>query len=136
MLFAPVLCSTALLAAGCGVLDDDDGGDASRFCGEIAANAQQLTQPELRFDDDVAPLLALYREIGRFAPLAIEPEWQQLVDAYETAAAVVPGDEESEQRALAAIYSAESSAAAVDRWLDENCAVDIGPVTTIVPHDP
>ncbi len=133
---AASLLAVALATTGCGFLDEDDGGDAARFCGEIAANAERLTQPQLQFDDDIEPLLDLYREIGEFAPLAIEPEWDQLVDAYETAASVVPGDEVSEQQALAAIYSSESAAAAVDRWLMENCAVDLGPVATIVPQEP
>ena len=132
----PALVATALLSTACGAFGDGVGGDASRFCGEIAANTEALTQPELQFEDDVEPLLSLYRDIGELAPLAIEAEWDQLVDAYETAATIVPGDEASEQRALAAIYSSESSAAAVDQWLDANCAVDIGPVATIVPQRP
>ena len=45
------------------------------------------------FEDDIEPLLELYRDIAELAPLAIEPEWDQLVTAYETAATVVPGDE-------------------------------------------
>jgi len=48
---------------------------------------------------------------------------------------VVPGDPESEQSALAAIFSTEKSAAAIDSWLETNCAVDIGPVFTIVAQD-
>jgi hypothetical protein len=119
--------------AGCG---DDGGGDAERFCGEVAANKDALTNPTLTYADDIEPLLDLYRTIGELAPLAIERDWNQLVTAYETASTVVPGDAESEQAALAMIYSSEKSAAAIDRWLVANCAVDIGPVFTIVPQDP
>ena len=54
---------------------------------------------------------------------------------YGLTSTVVPGDTESEQAALAMIYSSEKSAA-IDRWLVANCAVDIGPVFTIVPQDP
>ena len=46
------------------------------------------------------------------------------------------GDAESEQVAVSAIYPAEASAAKVDTWLKANCAVDIGPVVTLVPHGP
>jgi len=120
-------------AAGCG---GDSGGDAERFCGEIAANKDALTKPELNYSDDIEPLLDLYRGIGDLAPLAVEDDWNQLVAAYETASTVVPGDQASEQEALAAIYSSEESAAAIDQWLRSNCAVDIGPVFTIVPHTP
>ena len=37
--------------------------------------------------------------------------------------------------ALAAAYQSESAAVAVSDWLQANCAVDIGPLTTIVPRD-
>ena len=121
------------VAAGCA---DDSGGDAERFCGEVAANKDALTNPVLTYAADIEPLLDLYREIGDLAPLAVEDDWNQLVAAYETASTVVPGEQASEQEALAAIYSSEESAAAVDEWLLANCAVDIGPVFTIVPHTP
>ena len=125
--------AVALLVSAC---DSDDGaGDAERFCGEVQVNAAQLTQPNLQFSDDIEPLLDLYRDIGELAPLAIESEWNQLISAYETASTVVPGDPESEQIALASIFSTEESAAAVDRWLETNCAVDIGPVFTIVAQN-
>lgn len=114
---------------------DGGAGNAERFCGEVQLNAAQLTQPNLQFSDDIEPLLDLYRSIGELAPLAIEPEWSQLITAYETASTVVPGDPESEQVALASIFSTEESAAAVDRWLETNCAVDIGPVFTIVAQN-
>lgn len=120
----------ALLIAACG--GDDSGGSAERFCGEVEANKEALTNPQLEFSDDIGPLLQLYSDVGEVAPLSIEKEWSQLVSAYETASTVVPGDEESEQIVLAAIYSSESAAAAVGTWLRENCAVDIGPVLTIV----
>ena len=119
--------------AGCG---NDSGGNAERFCGEVAANKDALTQPELNYTDDIEPLLDLYRDIAELAPLAVEDDWNQIVAAYETASTVVPGDQASEQEALAAIYSSEESAAAIDQWLRSNCAVDIGPVFTIVPHTP
>ena len=123
----------ALLFSAC---DSNDGaGNAERFCGEVQVNAAQLTQPNLQFSDDIEPLLDLYRDIGELAPLAIEQEWNQLISAYETASTVVPGDPESEQIALASIFSTEESAAAVDRWLETNCAVDIGPVFTIVAQN-
>jgi hypothetical protein len=127
-----VLASAIVAVAACG---SDSGGNAERFCGEVDLKAEQLTNPSLEHTEDIEPLLDLYRDIGKLAPLAIETEWDQLVNAYETASTVVPGNTESEQRMLAAIFSTEKSAAAVDRWLERNCAVDIGPVFTIVAHD-
>lgn len=127
-----VVTATVVTLAACG---GDDGGSAERFCGEVAENKDALTNPPLTHTEDIEPLLDLYRDIGDLAPLAIEDDWNQLVMAYETASTVVPGDQASEQEALAAIYSSEESAAAVERWLRTNCAVDIGPVFTIVPHE-
>jgi hypothetical protein len=130
---AAAAAAVALLLSAC---DANDGaGDAERFCAQVQVNAAQLTQPNLQFSDDIGPLLDLYRDIGELAPLAIEPEWNQLISAYETASTVVPGDPESEQIALASIFSTEESAATVDRWLETNCAVDIGPVFTIVAQN-
>jgi hypothetical protein len=126
-----VLVTVGALTA-CG---NDEGASAERFCGEIAANKDALTAPSLEFSDDVEPLLDLYREIGDLAPLGIEQEWRQLVTAYETASTMVLDDPASEQAAVAAIYSSEESAAKVDAWLRANCAVDLGPIVTLVPHD-
>jgi hypothetical protein len=128
-----VTVTAALTLASC---SSSGGGSAERFCGEVAANKAALTTPKLSFSNDVGPLLDLYRKIGKLAPLSIQQEWEQLTTAYETANTMVLDDPESEQRTVAAIYSSEKSAAAVDTWLRANCGVDIGPVATLVPHGP
>ena len=117
--------------AGCG----NDGADAGRFCGEIDANQAALFAPQLTSATEIAPLLDLYRKVGELAPLAVEDDWNQLIVNYETASTVVPGDPASEQAAAAEAYQTEKSAVAVKQWLIDNCAVDIGPVATIVAHD-
>lgn len=129
---AAIVAAAGALLASCG---SDDAGSAERFCGEIDENRALLTTPQLTYSDDIEPMLELYREIADLAPLAIEEEWRQLVATYETANTVVLGDAESEQAVLAAAYQSEASAAAVAKWLRENCAVDIGPLATIVPQD-
>jgi hypothetical protein len=127
------LAATVASLSACG---GDEDPSAERFCGEVAANKEALTNPQLVYDDDIDPLLDLYRRIGALAPIGVQADWDQLVSAYETASTVVVGDQESEQQALTAIYSSEKSAAAVEAWLLANCAVDIGPVFTIVPQGP
>lgn len=117
--------------AACGS-DDDAAGNAERFCGEIEVHQTALFAPDLSSAAEIAPLVELYREIAKLAPLAIEAEWDQLVLNYETASTVVPGDEASIQAAAAQAYQSEQSAAAVKKWLVDNCALDIGPVSTIV----
>ncbi len=133
---AALAISTIVLMAALGACGGDEDPSAERFCGEVAANNEALTNPQLGYTDDIDPLLDLYRNVGELAPLGVEADWDQLVSAYETASTVVIGDQESEQKALTAIYSSEKSAAAVEAWLLANCAVDIGPVFTIVPQGP
>ena len=77
-------------------------------------------------------LIEEYQRIGQYAPLAVEAEWKQLVEAYESAAEVDSDDPLSEQEALEAIFRAEGAAVAVADWLRTNCAVEIGPLATIV----
>lgn len=125
----------AVAIATLGACSREEAPSAERFCGEIAEHQDELTNPALTTSEEIEPLLDLYRDIAKLAPLAVEADWNHIVSAYETAATVVPGNEASEQAALAAIYSAERSAAAVDRWLRATCAVDLGPIATLVPHD-
>jgi hypothetical protein len=127
------LVATVASLSACG---DGEDPSAERFCGEVAANKEALTNPQLGYTDDIDTLLDLYRSVGALAPLGVQADWDQIVSAYETASTVVIGDQESEQQALTAIYSSEKSAAAVEAWLLANCAVDIGPVFTIVPQGP
>jgi hypothetical protein len=132
-LVAIALSAAVATLAACG---GEEAPSAERFCGEVAANKEALTNPQLVYTDDIEPLLDLYRTIGDLAPLGVEQDWNDIVSAYETASTVVVGDQESEQAALTAAYSIEKSAAAVETWLMANCAVDIGPVFTIVPQGP
>jgi hypothetical protein len=126
---AVVIVSASIVACGSG---DDVAGNAERFCGEIEVHQGALFAPDLSSAADIAPLVELYREIADLAPLTIEAEWDQLVLNYETASTIVPGDEASIQAAAAQAYQSEQSAAAVKQWLVDNCALDIGPVATIV----
>jgi hypothetical protein len=121
----------AAVLIGCG--SGERSGDAERFCGEVKAHTRAIVRPRLRNVADVDALVALYRDLGDLAPLAIEADWDALTLNYETASTVVPGDPESMQRVAARAYATERSAVTVHDWLMANCAVDIGPVATIVP---
>jgi hypothetical protein len=130
------LLTAALAIAGLAACSGSEPPSAERFCGEVQLNRDQLTDPDITSESDIDDLLDLYRDIAALAPLAVADDWNQLISAYETASTVLVGDEESEQEALAAIYRSEGSAAAVQQWLQANCAVDIGPVFTIAPQVP
>ena len=133
-LLTPVAVALTALLLGCG--GGGSAGDAERFCGEVQANTRALVRPRLRAPEDIDTLLALYRELGELAPLAIETEWDALILNYETASTVAPADPASVQRVAARAYATERSAVAVHDWLVANCAVDIGPVATIVRDAP
>lgn len=123
----------AAVLASCS--DGDGAGNASRFCGEIEVNRVQLTNPQLSSASEIEPLLDLYRKIGDLAPIAIEAEWDQLTLNYETASTVVPGDEASMQTAVVMALQSEQAGARVKQWLVDNCALDIGPVATLVAQN-
>jgi hypothetical protein len=128
---ACALVPLGLLATSCG---DDGPGDTARFCAEVQAHAGELTGGPAALDDDVGSYVDLYREIGRVAPLVIEPHWEALVRNYETASTVDMTDPESVQRTVAQAYASERSAVAVATFLATNCGVNLAPVATIVPQ--
>ncbi len=127
-----ILLAVAVVTVGVGC-GEEQTGDAERFCGEVQANTQAIVDPRLESAADIEALLMLYRDLGEVVPLAIEGHWDALILNYETASSVEPGNAESTQRVLRQAYATERSAVAVRDWLRENCAVDIGPVATVLP---
>lgn len=115
--------------------DDGPSSDAERFCGEARANPDLITNPSITTEDELDAVLDYYRLMGELAPLAIAEEWAVLVNAYETAATLVPGDTESEQQVAMTMYASEPSAYRVQTWIARNCGVAL-PITTIAPQAP
>ncbi len=128
------VAALATTAVGCG--GSSNGPDAERFCGEIAADPAAVVAPSLDSADALADTLDHYRLLGDLAPIGIASEWQVLIDTVETATTVVPEDPDSMQRLVADAFAMERSAVEVHDWVLSNCGVDLGPVTTIVPHGP
>ena len=126
------LLPTAALVTSCG---NDGPGDTERFCQEVQEHLPQLTGSPASVDD-VDAFVDRYRSIGDVAPLEIEAHWDALILNYETASTVDPSDPESLQQARAMAYATEESAVAVHDFLLADCGVDMGPITTIVPHTP
>jgi len=129
-----VLATLLVVSAACG--DDAESGDAQRFCGAVQENRDALVEPRLTSPADAATLVELYRQVGELAPLAIEEHWDALTLLYATASTVDPDDPESRERVKARAFATERSAITVHEWLLRTCAVDIGPVATIVPPAP
>jgi hypothetical protein len=128
---AAAVAVLGVLAMGCG---DDGPGDTAKFCGEVKAHSKELLTAPTSLAE-VPAFLGLYKRIDKVAPLAIQPHWDALILNFETASSVDPADPASVQKALALAYATEASAVKVHDFLLANCAVDIGPVATIVAHD-
>lgn len=127
-----VVAAGALLLAGCG--DDGDDGATALFCDDVAANQEALFNTPIVSETDIAGFVALYREVGENAPLAIEADWDAMTEVFETAREHQPGDTTvTEQDVLTEVYSSEQSALAVRDWLAENCQITITAATVPAP---
>lgn len=109
--------------------------NAAAFCEELQINRSAIVAVTIDSDLELTATLDLYRRLHTVAPLAIAQEWSTLLEAIETANTVVPSNPDSVQRVIAAAYQSESSALAIRNWAIASCEVDLGPVTTLVPHN-
>jgi hypothetical protein len=120
-----VAASVALtVLAAC---DDDSRGDSEGFCQAVADNLDALRAIPTT-GDEVEALIERWREVGESAPLAVEPDWDAYTATIETA---WTGADEEE--ILANTFASERSATNIATWLRDNCAIEWGPMTTIVP---
>jgi hypothetical protein len=121
----PLIALVASLSlAAC---DDDGGGDAEQFCASVADNVEALRAVPAT-DVAVEELIDLWRDVGDDAPLAVAAEWDAHAANLELA-----WTSDDPQEVVASAFAAERSAVAVADWLADNCGIDWGPVTTIVP---
>jgi hypothetical protein len=109
--------------------------DAAAFCEELRTNRSVIVNGSITSQLELTDTLELYRRLDALAPLAVSQEWSVLLNAIETANTIVPGDQEGIQRVAAAAYQSEAAALAIAEWAMTSCEVDLGPVTTLVPHD-
>lgn len=121
---AAVAFGLPVALSSCG--DDGRAGDTARFCELVQDNVAAL-RANPTTADEIDSLIDLYEDVGARAPLAIEPDWSALTLNLETAQTAA-----DQQEALARAYATERSAVAVAAWLQENCAIDFGPVSTVV----
>jgi hypothetical protein len=124
--WAPTLLAAGIVVtlAAC---NDDGGGDTETFCSEVADNVEALRAAPAT-DQEVEDLIDLWHDLGGDAPLAIEEEWDTHADNLELA-----WTSDDRQEVLASAFAAERSTVAIAGWLRQNCGIDFGPVSTIVP---
>lgn len=149
----PVLGSVllaALVAAGVGLagvgLAGGCSGDPQRtvgaYCDEVRANLDSMMNPVIAVGTDIESTIDRYRSIAEVAPAGVEPEWQTVIRAFETAATVIAGDEGSLEIANQAALAGQPAYSRLQVYTQQECGVAIGspptptnPVTatTVVP---
>ena len=124
-----VAAPLVLVLAGLGLTACSDAAASrtdERYCTEVGTYLTDLAQPMISTPDDIERVLAVWRRVAASAPLAIEPEWEQVVDSFETAATVVAGDEASLQLAADTARAAEPAADRVITYTQQVCGATIG----------
>lgn len=106
--------------------DDGGSGDTARFCELVQDNVTAL-RADPTTADEIDSLIDLWQDVGARAPLAIEQDWEAHVLLFETTR-----DSDDQEEILARAFATERSSVAVAAWLQDNCAIDFGPVSTVV----
>ena len=128
-----VLVISAVALAACA---DDQERSEGRYCTEVGNHLAALNTPPLTNSAEVDDMLDAWRAVADAAPLAVQPEWDRLMAAMETASTVDPADAEAMQRVADTARSNEPSANRIIDYTFTLCGVRIGegtPITTTVP---
>ena len=121
---------------------DEPENTEAAYCDEVQANVEALNGPNVATGADIAPLIDRYRAVADVAPAGVEPEWQELVSALETASTVIPGDTESLEIATKAALAGQPAYTKIQLFTQTTCGIALGtpppptnPVTatTVVP---
>ena len=117
------LVATSVFAAAC---SDAEPRSETAYCGQIAANLEDLNSPIIATMSDIGRVLRAWRAVSATAPIAVEPEWNTLVDAMETAITVNPNEPESLQKVSDTARASEPAAKRVVTYTQEHCGLTIG----------
>jgi hypothetical protein len=105
-------------------------GDAERtvsaYCGVVQRDVVAINDPTIATPADIAATIRLYEGVAAVAPIAIEPEWQRLIDTLETASTLVPGDTEGLARVNDAALASQPAATRIIDYTMDNCGTAIG----------
>lgn len=124
-----------LTFTACG--DDPNQRTESNYCTQVGNHLTELNSPLIATPDDIDRVVDAWRTVAGAAPLAIEPEWEVMVDNIETAATVDPDDPESMQLVADTARRSEQAANRVISYTQQRCGALIGDVaptaTTLAP---
>lgn len=118
-----VIAAALSFVSACG---DDNERSESAYCGQIDSHLTDLNSPVIETSVDVGRVLAAWRAVASAAPVAIEPEWDTMVEAMETAITVDTEDPESMQRVADTARASEPAAKRVVSYTQERCGLTIG----------
>lgn len=128
MIVAAALAATV----GCASSDPPKG---EAYCGAIGSDLTTLTSPSIVTGADIESVLQVYRTITQGAPVAVQPEWQTVLESLETASTVEPGDTASLQRAADSARRAQPAITRIQQYTQQICGLDIGvPPRTTAPR--
>ncbi len=133
-------CAIALAASLGAACSDDTDRSTAAYCAAVSEHLALVATPAIATPDDVTATIGAYRAIVSHAPAAIEPEWQQLVDALEAASSVDPADPASVAAVTDTALRTAPAAVRIQQFTQQTCTLDIGtpppptnPVTATAP---
>ena len=125
--FRSIIAWTAtVLAAGAAVpaCGDEPLRSTTAFCSRLQVSLELLEGP-LSTPEELAALLARYRELERVAPLSIEASWTQVTELVEAAAAVDREDADAVAALARQAYATDLAASEVADWATERCGITL-----------
>jgi hypothetical protein len=125
--------ATGLALVSCG---SDSDRTAGRYCTEVGDHLAQLNAPTVGSQADIDAMLQAWRTVARSAPLAVQPEWEALLNNVETMATVDASDPESVQKVVDSARQNEPAANRVIDYTFNVCGATIGKVTPVVTTVP
>lgn len=126
-LIATAAALLPLTLAACG--DDPDQRSESNYCTQVGNHLTELNSPTIAAPGDIDRVVDAWRAVARSAPLAIEPEWEVMMNNLETAVTVDPADPASIQKVADTARQSEQAANRVISYTQQRCGALIGSVT-------
>lgn len=125
--------AVTLLGSAC-ARDDSPIRTEGGYCTEVGNRLGDLNTTSFATPDDIIRVLDSWRAVGDTAPLAVEPEWEQVLAAMQLAAEVDPADVDSVQTMADTLREAQPAADRIISYTYRVCGAVIGgvaPVTTL-----
>lgn len=125
---APILLASlgvaAVVLAGCS--DDATQRTEAHYCTEVGNHISDLNAPVVATQADIDRVLKSWRTVSGSAPLAIQPEWEVVVNNVETASTVDPADPASLQKVADTARASEQASNRVIAYTMARCGAQIG----------